>query len=72
MNNRPVKHLYDTMTPQWGLTDGKPLVTWSPDLNTNGAARMYTVMGKENLTDALWQSSTNSTHRFFKVKVGVP
>ena len=49
-----------------------PLVTWSPNLNSNGEVRVYTVMGKENLTDAVWQTPTNSTHRFFKVKVELP
>ena len=54
------------------MKDGMPLVTWSPTLNSNGEVRVYTVMGKENLTDAVWQSPTNSTHRFFKVKVALP
>lgn len=54
------------------MKDGMPLVTWSPNLNSNGEVRVYTIMGKENLTDAVWQSPTNSTHRFFKVKVELP
>ena len=54
------------------FTNGVPLVTWSPDLNTNGEVRLYTVMGKTNLTDTAWQSPTNSAHRFFKVKVELP
>lgn len=54
------------------MKDGMPLVTWSPNLNSNGEVRVYTVMGKEKLTDAVWQSPTNSTHRFFKVKVELP
>ena len=29
------------------------------------------VMGKANLTDAAWQSPTDSAHRFFKVKVAI-
>ena len=29
-------------------------------------------LGKTNLTDAAWQSPTNSAHRFFKVKVALP
>jgi hypothetical protein len=49
-----------------------PLVTWAPNLSSNGDVRVYTVMGKENLTDAVWQSLTNATHRFFKVKVALP
>lgn len=54
------------------FTNGAPLVTWSPNLNTNGEVRTYTVLGKTNLTDAAWQSPTNSAHRFFKVKVELP
>ena len=54
------------------FTNGVPHVSWSPNLNTNGEARVYTVMGKEKLTDAVWQSPTNSAHRFFKVKVELP
>ena len=54
------------------FTNGAPLVSWSPNLNTNGEVRVYTVMGKEKLTDTVWQSPTNSAHRFFKVKVEMP
>ena len=49
-----------------------PIVTWSPNLNTNGEERVYTVWGKTNLTDAAWMSPTNSAHRFFKAKVALP
>ena len=55
-----------------GGVGGVPQVTWSPNLNTKGVVRSYTIWGKENLTDAVWQSPTNSTHRFFKVKVELP
>ena len=34
------------------LVGGVPHITWSPNLNTNGAVRSYTIWGKENLTDA--------------------
>ena len=54
------------------MVDGLPHVTWSPDLNTNGEARVYTVMGKTNLTDTAWVCPTNAAHRFFKVKVELP
>ena len=30
---------------------GVPQVTWSPNLNTNGIERSYTIWGKTNLTD---------------------
>ena len=46
-----------------------PIVTWSPNLNTNGKVRVYTVLGKTNLTDAAWVCPTNAAHRFFKMKV---
>ena len=48
------------------------LITWSLSLNTNGEVRVYTVMGKEKLPDAAWQSPANSVHRFFKLKVELP
>ena len=54
------------------MVDGLPHVTWSPDLNTNGEVRVYTVFGKTNLTDAAWVCPTNAAHRFFKVKVEMP
>ena len=47
-------------------------VSWTPNLNTNGEVRVYTVMGKTNLTDAAWTCPTNAAHRFFKVKVELP
>ena len=46
-------------------------IFWLSNLNANGEVHMYTVLGKTNLTDAAWQSPTNSTHRFFKVKVAL-
>ena len=38
----------------------------------NGEVRVYTVLGKTNLTDAAWMCPTNAAHRFFKVKVEMP
>ena len=54
------------------MCNGEPVVTWEPDLNTNGIQRIYKVYGKENLTDAAWAYPTNSLHRFFKVTVEMP
>jgi formylglycine-generating enzyme required for sulfatase activity len=54
------------------MCNGEPIVTWEPDLNTNGIQRIYKVYGKENLTDATWAYPTNSLHRFFKVTVEMP
>jgi hypothetical protein len=42
-----------------------PWITWSPDI---GTSRVYTVNGKSNLADPVW-GPTNSSSRFFKVKV---
>jgi hypothetical protein len=44
------------------------MVTWSPDLRPD---RVYTVLGKTNLTDATW-GPTNAASRFFKVSVELP
>ena len=54
------------------MVDGLPHVTWSPNLNTNGEERVYTVFGKTNLTDAAWVCPTNAAHRFFRAKVEMP
>ena len=54
------------------MSNDVPIVTWSPNLNTNGEVRVYTVLGKTNLTDATWECPTNAAHRFFKVKVEMP
>ena len=53
--------------------DGAPIVGWEPDLNEGGTKheRVYTVEGKENLTDKSW-APTNSASRFFRVKVSMP
>ena len=55
------------------MGDGVPIVTWEPDLNTNGVIRIYKVYGKETLDGGgEWQYPTNSLHRFFKVTVEMP
>ena len=55
------------------LKNGVPVVTWEPDLNTNGVIRTYKVYGSETLDNGgEWQYPTNSLHRFFKVKVEMP
>ena len=52
---------------------GEPVVGWEPDLNEGGTKheRVYTVEGKENLTDKSW-APTNSASRFFRAKVSMP
>ena len=55
------------------MQDATPLVTWEPDLNTNGIIRTYKVYGSETLWNGgSWQYPTNSLHRFFKVMVEMP
>ena len=54
------------------MFDGLPVLTWEPDLNTNGIVRTYKVYNKESLDSDDWQCPTNSLHRFFKVTVEMP
>ena len=55
------------------MLDGAPIVTWDPNLNTNGVVRTYKVYGSETLENGgEWQYPTNSLHRFFKVTVEMP
>ena len=55
------------------MDNGEPVIGWKPDLNEGGTKheRVYTVEGKENLTDKSW-APTNSASRFFRVKVSMP
>ncbi len=62
----------DVLRAMISLEDGVPFVSWTPDLNTNGEIRVYRVFGKKQLTDPIWMYPTNSSHRFFKVKVEMP
>ena len=41
---------------------------WSPYLQD----RIYTVLGKTNLSDTAWVAPTNTSHRYFKVRVDMP
>ena len=55
------------------MKDGAPIVSWEPDLNTNGVVCTYKVYGSETLENGgNWQYPTNSLHRFFKVNVEMP
>jgi hypothetical protein len=50
--------------------DGKPHLSWSPDL---GSERKYTKWGKASLTDKSWtvvDSLQDTDARFFKVTIG--
>lgn len=53
------------------ISNGLPVVAWHPNLNTNGANRVYTIYGKETLDDE-WVTPTNSLSHFFKVDVAMP
>ncbi|MBR2838705.1 MAG: leucine-rich repeat domain-containing protein [Kiritimatiellae bacterium] len=50
----------------------EPVITWHPDLNSNGVTREYTIWGKTNLLDGAWHTPTNSASRFFRVEVSMP
>lgn len=56
--------------------DGKPVVTWSPDLNEGAGkvgARAYTIMGSNDLeTWSEVADGTEGNFHFFKVKVSMP
>ncbi len=54
--------------------DGRPVVTWSPDLRAADPPRAYTVYGKPTLGAAAWTPVTDANRaamRFFKVAVEV-
>ena len=56
--------------------DGKPIVTWSPDLNDNGAksVRTYRVMGAKELGSGWTEvpEGGEDQFRYFKVDVSLP
>jgi hypothetical protein len=47
------------------MEEGSPIITWEPRLRS----RVYTVVGKESLSDTADWGKTNSLTRFFKVRV---
>ena len=47
----------------------EPVITWTPDLTPD---RVYTVIGRTNLTDSGWVDPTNDATHFYKVKVSLP
>jgi len=55
------------------VKDGVPTVAWTPNLNESEPTRVYTIYGKESLSNSEgWVSPTNLLHRFFKVGVEMP
>ena len=61
-----------TFTADIAFTNGAPVVSWTPDLNEEGAKseRSYEVEGRATMTNE-W-GATNAASRFFRVKVGLP
>ena len=53
------------------MQDGKPVISWDPNLNCEGEERVYMVYGKENLSD-IWHSPIAVLDHFFKVDVFMP
>ena len=55
------------------MKEGKPLISWSPELKPEEAAlRKYTVWGKAKLSDAKWSEvpeGSEGDYNFFKVSV---
>lgn len=47
----------------------EPVITWAPDYTPD---RVYTVIGRTNLTDSGWVEPTNESTHFYKVKVSLP
>ena len=53
------------------MKDGKVVISWEPDLNTNATERIYKISGCTSLGDD-WKTPYQSWHRFFKVSVAMP
>jgi hypothetical protein len=60
------------------MVDGKPVVTWSPDMNDGAGkvgVREYKIWGKEHLDEVNWSEVSDGeteNYRFFKVTVDMP
>ena len=54
------------------LREGEVCVSWTPDLNSNGVTRIYTVFGRTELEKGDWETPVQPWHRFFKVAVALP
>ena len=65
-------HFSDFLRSVISLTNDVADVKWTPNLNTNGEVRVYTVMGKTNLTDAAWARPTSAAPRSFRMEVELP
>ena len=54
------------------IADGQICLSWTPDLNSNGVTRIYTVAGRTDLDTGDWEPQVQPWHRFFKVEVTMP
>ena len=56
------------------MVDGKPVISWHPDLNKSAEIRTYKVYGRRSLSNEdAWEYPANSAeHQFFKVDVSMP
>ena len=62
----------DVFRAQIEFADGKICIGWTPDLNSNGVERIYTVSGRTALGADDWEAPARPWHRFFKVAVAMP
>ena len=51
------------------MVNDVPVIEWQPNL---GEQRRYEILGAPSLDELQWHSPTNSSDRFFKVKVSMP
>lgn len=61
-------------TASLSFVDGRPVLTWTPDLNADAERRRYTVFGKKSLVDAEWTvvgEGDLTDYNYFKVSVGL-
>ncbi len=65
--SNPTNH-ESTFTTLISVSNGNWRVSWTPDL---GTARVYTVIGRTNLTEGVW-GVTNSGSWFFRARVDLP
>ena len=55
------------------IADGKVGISWTPDLNSNGVTRIYTVFGRTDLAPGgVWGTPLRPWHRFYKIEVAMP
>ena len=50
---------------KFSMSNGVPVIGWTPEMPN----RRYSIDGRVNLIGGGWESPTNSTHRFFRIRV---